>query len=652
MKNLKTKEKRSRKNKAIWQRLTNPHQSITDISKRRQSSLISALTFFFAIGISSGVIYMGIFSSNRDVGKVLVIAQAIFIIAYIISRTKYNYISAIITISLLIIIPIFNVDLSVDHSSEALLILLIWNIATILMASAVSTLRITILTAFLNFITILFFPVFNEHITYQNLIIPLMYNLLIPLMIIIFTDHRNKIEKDRLAQISSINTQLQFELTERQKIEEKLAHTAMHDPLTDLPNRNLFIDRLAHAKAYSRRNEDYSFAVCFIDLDRFKVINDSLGHKVGDLLIIECAKRIRSSIRSVDTVARIGGDEFVLLLEGTDHPNDYLHIVERIQKKLLPPAIINGYTVYISVSIGVVLDTEKYETADEILRNADVAMYETKKEARGHYRIFDESMLEGIMTRIEIENDLRNALDNNEFILHYQPILDINTKKTIGFEALLRWIHPDKGVIQPNDFISIIEDMGLIVPIGYWVIDEATRQIKQWQKIYNPDLTINVNLSTRQCSQSNLAEKINEIIQKNQLDPATLKLELTESLIIKDATLISNTLDKLRNLGIQVQIDDFGTGYSSLGYLYNLPIDTLKIDQTFVSRLGSNNSGADIVQTILALAHGLGMQVIAEGVETAEQLSMLEQMKCEYVQGFLFAKPLNKKDAQEFLQNA
>jgi diguanylate cyclase (GGDEF)-like protein len=636
----------------LWQKITQPHSSIIDISKRRQASLISALTFFLSIGITSGVIYMGLFSLNQYVGRFLIIAQCIFLFSYFLSRTKYNSVAAILALSLLLIIPIFDVGLSIDHSPEVLLILLIWNIATVLMASAIGTFKITVYTALFNFITISFFPLFLKNVTYQNLIVPLVFNFLIPLMIIIFTDHRNKLENDHLEQISQINSQLEFELSERKKIEEKLAHYAMHDPLTDLPNRILFMDRLSHAKSYSRRHSDFTFAVCFIDMDRFKVINDSLGHKVGDMLIIESAKRILSCVRDSDTVCRLGGDEFVLLLEGAEEPENYLTIVNRIQKKLLEPTEIDGYTVYISVSIGIVLDTENYETADELLRNADVAMYETKKEGRGHYRIFDESMLEGVMTRIEIENDLRNALPNNEFILHYQPILDIHTKKIIGFEALIRWIHPEKGLIPPIEFIGIIEEMGLIVPIGYWVIDEATRQIKQWQDEFDESLSININLSTRQCTQSDLAERIGEIIEENQLDPSTVKLELTESLIIKDMRAISKTLQKLRNLGVQVQIDDFGTGYSSLGYLPNLPIDTLKIDRTFVSRLGIDANSADIVQTILALAHGMGMQVIAEGVETEQQLAMLESMKCEFVQGFLFAKPLTEEDARKMLGNS
>ena len=638
--------------KTIWQLVVEPSSKIENELERNKASLVSALLFFFFIGILNGIIYSYLFTPFRYVAYTLSAAQLGLFIAYIISRTRHYKYAIIISLIILLLIPLTNVVASSDHSEESLITLLIWGLFPILLSSIILSVKATIILSSVNLLLIFSLPLFFKDITLSILIVPLIFYSVYPTMITILTHHRNIMEKFRRNEIKKINKRLQFELNERKKIEEKLAYSAMHDPLTNLPNRTLFMDRLTHAKAYSRRNPDYTFAVCFIDLDRFKVINDSLGHNIGDMLIVECAKRILSSIRDADTVGRLGGDEFVLLLEGANHPEEYIHIIERIQEKLLHPAVIEEHTVYISVSIGIVLDTKNYETADELLRNADVAMYQTKKEERGHYRIFDVSMLEGVMTRIEIENDLRNALDNKEFIIHYQPILDIATKKTIGFEALIRWMHPKKGMIPPNDFISIIEDMGLIVPIGYWVIDEATRTIKQWQDAFDPNLSINVNLSTRQCIQSNLAEKIHEIIRKNQLDPSTLKLELTESLIIKDARSISKTLEKLRSLGVQVQIDDFGTGYSSLGYLHNLPIDTLKIDRTFVSRLGGNNSGADIVQTILALAHGLGMQVIAEGVETDEQLSMLEQMNCEYVQGFLFAKPLSEQDARKLLSKS
>ena len=646
---VKSEELPQYEKRPIWQKLTKPSKSIKNKSERRQVRLISAFLLFIAVGMSSWVIYTLFLAPLQSIGIVLASAQLLFFVAYLLSRTRYYQYGIHLSIFILLLIPIFNIVFSTDHSSEILLMILIWSIFVLLYASIFSTLRMTILLSLITFVILISYPIFFKDITYSNLAVPSIFIIFFAIALIIFTHHRNLLEKDRTEEIKKINFQLQFELSERIKVEEKLAYTALHDSLTDLPNRALFMDRLKHAFAYAKRHKEFTFAVCFIDLDRFKVINDSLGHNIGDLLLVESAKRLTRCIRSMDTVARLGGDEFVILFEGAEKEENYLRILDRIQQELSVPAVINNYDVYISVSMGIVLNPSEYETADEILRNADIAMYQTKKAGRGHYRIFDQSMLDGVMTRLEMENDLRNALDLQQFLLYYQPIFNIHSKQIIGFEALLRWQHPTKGLILPGEFISIIEDMGLIIPIGYWVIDEACRQIKQWQMEFKADLSVNVNLSTKQCSQPELADRINEILEKYQLSPSSLRLELTESLIIEDSELVSNTLSKLQKLGIQIQIDDFGTGYSSLGYLHTLPIDTLKIDRIFINRLGISDSSMDIVRTILALSHGMGMKVIAEGVETEQQLSILESMQCEFVQGFLFAKPLNKKDASNLL---
>jgi len=437
------------------------------------------------------------------------------------------------------------------------------------------------------------------------------------------------------------------DITERKQAEEKLVYNALHDPLTNLPNRVLFMDRLQHAMKRAERHKDFRFAVLYLDLDRFKVVNDSLGHKIGDLLLIESAQRLAACLRGEDTVARLGGDEFVILLEDIQDPMYVTRITDRIQHDLASPHDLEGHKVFVFVSMGIVLSESRYERPEDILRDADIAMYRAKGQGRGRYEMFDTAMLAHAMTRLELESDLRKAVEHGEFIIHYQPIVELGARRIIGFEALVRWQHPTRGLVSPAEFIPIAEETGLIVSIGHWVLSEACRQIREWQVQFPADslLTVSVNLSARQCAQTDLVQRVAEVLQSTGLDASSLKLELTESMIVEDAESTSDMLSELRALGVQVQIDDFGTGYSSLGYLQKLPIDTLKIDRTFIAALGKGGSGSEIVRTIMALAHDLGMKVVAEGIETDEQLSKLRSMQCEYGQGYLFNKPIDSQAA-------
>ena len=438
------------------------------------------------------------------------------------------------------------------------------------------------------------------------------------------------------------------DITERKVLEERLAHQALHDPLTKLPNRTLFTDRLRQALARVRRR-GLSLAVMFMDLDNFKVINDSLGHRMGDRLLVTASKRIRSVLRPEDTVARLGGDELVILLEDTDL-DGAIHVAERILEKLRVPFSLGGRQLFVTASLGITVGDGNGKNAPDLLRDADLAMYRAKHSGKARYAIFEETMNTRALERLELEHDLRRAVERNEFVVHYQPNVSLATGKIVGFEALARWEHPERGLLSPDKFVRVAEETGLIVPIGEAVLKEACRQAKDWHERCPSDPpAVCVNLSARQFWEPGLAETVGRILEDTDLDPHYLCLEVTENTAMSDAPATTATLEVLRDLGVRAIIDDFGTGYSSLSYLERFPVDYVKIDRSFVGGLGEESGAAVLASGVISLAHALSLKVIAEGVETEEQLERLREMGCDLAQGHLFSEPLTVKAATNLL---
>ena len=456
------------------------------------------------------------------------------------------------------------------------------------------------------------------------------------------------------------------DITERKRAEEMLEHRALHDVLTELPNRALFVDRLQHSLIRARRHSDYTFVVLFIDIDGFKVLNDSLGHAAGDELLIQVAKRLSACFRETDTVsrsatalnskltndglARLGGDEFTVLLDDVSEPSDAIRVARRILDKIALPFEIGGQQIVISASIGIAASSNAYEGAEDVLRDAEIAMYRAKQAGKARCEVFDPAMHSNAVRRLKLETDLRRGIEHGELLVYYQPIISLESGRIIGFEALSRW-KTVQGMVSPLDFIPIADETGLIIPMNRALYFEACQQLKSWQSKLDcaPPLIMSLNITPRQFAQPDLAKEIGDILAQSGINPSAVNLEITETIAMGDADHAFSVLSDLKALGVRLSIDDFGTGYSSLSRLPRFPIDALKIDRVFISQMSTDHDNHEIVRLIIMLAHSLGLKVVAEGTETQDEVNELKHLKCEMVQGFLYSPPVDSVKAFELL---
>ncbi|PSN05734.1 hypothetical protein C7293_31560, partial [filamentous cyanobacterium CCT1] len=452
----------------------------------------------------------------------------------------------------------------------------------------------------------------------------------------------------RTRQLEQLNLSLHEQIAERQQAQNQLAYEALHDALTGLPNRRQF---LSHLSAQLAQPEGDLFAVLFLDCDRFKLVNDSFGHWVGDELLKRVATIVQECVRPTDVVARFGGDEFTVLLTTLDQVEDAIAVAQRIRQQFAQPLTIQEHQLFTNTSIGIVIGGPQYQHPDELLRDADTAMYQAKVNGLGH-ALFEPGMHLDVRRSLQIETSLRLALERQEFQLHYQPIVNLATQQLIGCEALLRWLHPERGLLLPGEFLTIAESSGLLLPIGSWALQAACSQMQRWRRrnLISPEVMVSVNLSTTQFLQPNLIAIVDAALAESGLPPANLKLEITETVVMENPTQVVQMIQTLRDRGIRLSIDDFGTGYSSLGYLQQLPVDILKIDRSFIADIHQSSQQYGIVEAIIRLAAHLNIQVIAEGIELFPQLQSLAQLGCEFGQGHLFARPLSVSQFSQYLR--
>ena len=454
------------------------------------------------------------------------------------------------------------------------------------------------------------------------------------------------------------------DISERKRAEEMLAHSAFHDGLTNLPNRALFLDRLQRAFVLSKRHTDYKFAVLFIDIDEFKVFNDSLGHTVGDEVLVQIGKRLTASLREVDTIARpqlgtapkddtlarVGGDEYTVLLEDIRNPSDAIRVAERLQNRLAAPFSAHGYDIVVTASVGIALSTAVCAHAEDLLRDANIAMYRAKRTGKARCEVFDTAMHAGAVRRLELETELRKSLELGGFRTHYQPIISLKTGRITGFEALTRWQHGDR-LLSPAEFIAVADETGLIIPMNRLLLREACEQLRSWQSQFpaEPPLTMSVNVTSKEFASPHLAKGIGETLKQTGLDPNHLQLEITETIAMGDPEKAAFVLAELKGLGVRLSVDDFGTGYSSLSRLQQFPVDSLKIDRAFISCMDSDVDSDKIVRIIIMLAQNLGLVTVAEGTETEEQVNQLKALDCGFAQGYYFSKPADHQAISDLL---